>query len=109
VVDLHPDRGATRVDGVGPGRELTQVAVVVEDDVAGFDQPVAVDHDVAGDEEPGAGVGPGGVEAAQLVGGGAVAGGELFAHAGFDDAVGQHGAAGQFQLVGQVRGHASLR
>ncbi|CAM5565435.1 hypothetical protein STANM309S_02687 [Streptomyces tanashiensis] len=58
VVDLHPDRAAAGLPGLGPRGERLQGRVFVEHDSAGAGQRLGVHHHVAGDQQAGAAGGP---------------------------------------------------
>jgi hypothetical protein len=101
MIDLHQDRNACVLGGLGPARQCVKVALVLDDDVARLTELRAIDHHVAGDDQAVPTAAPAGVEPLQPLVGGVALIAEPFAQRGLHDPVRKHQAAGQFQGVVQ--------
>ncbi len=108
VVDLHPDRDAAVLGGLGPAPELVEVAIVLDRDIAGLAEMAPVDHDVAGHDESVAAFAPCHEEAFELLGRrvGGIA--ERLAEGRLHEAVGQDLAAGKRQRFVEERRHFEI-
>ena len=99
VVELGEDRRTAVVRCLGPFGELGKCPVVLDDDVAGLTEVVAVDHDVAGDEQAVASLGPPAIQRDDPLVGRVVGVSQRLAECRLRNPVGQSHAAGKFERV----------
>src|SRR3990167_9398095 len=107
VVELHPELRPPGATNVRPITKALQLAVVLQCYAAGAGHGAAVDHHIAGQQQAGTALGPGPVEAQQLIGGALVGSGQVLLHGSLGNAVGKGGAVGQLQ--GLEGDHDGLR
>ena len=101
MIELHPDRDAGVLGGLGPARQRVQVALVLDDDVARLAELGAIDHHIAGDDQTVPTLAPARVEPLESLVGRVLLVAEPFAQRSLHDPIGQHLAARQCQRVVQ--------